>query len=934
MTVSGITATSAVITWDTDEAADSRVDYGPTVAYENGSVTSASLVTSHSLSLTGLTPSTEYHFRVRSKDAAFNERFSGDFTFTTAAAADTTAPVITNVQAVDITTSGARITWDTDEASDGFVDFGPTVSYGTTLSNASLVTSHSVALTGLTDATLYHFRVRSRDAALNEAVSGDATFTTTDDPPPGNVSGLSVTAGDGQNQLSWTNPPDADLTSVRVIACTNEAPSGPNDPDCSVVFEALGSSFTHSGLTNGTTYFYGVFIQDAVGQFSSGALGQGTPSAPEEELPPEEPPPEVLPPEEPPPITPPPGGGVACGDGICSETESSSGACPVDCPVPTPLAAACGNAVCEAGEDNASCAEDCPLGLPAEPVLRQDLELLAAGFGIRLPVSDDGSVKVLGATPLRVQLLVNHLERQVDRVELTIGSSVYLMAPNFSSQERPGLIAAAVGDDAFVADVMTPETSSTYPATIAIQYTDGSAQSIPFLLDVRGDGYAYALIEGAEQRISSAKVTLYAVNGARTAWDGSPYGQFNPTTAGGDGSFAWYVQNGRYAVRVEALGYEPSETAPFSVTDHIANPRVRLTLVEEVPPPVIVPPLLSSITETAQQTLEAVRDIPAVQTAADVSVPALAATAAATTVTLALGFNLLPLLQYSFTAPILFFNRRRRRGFGVVYNAISKIPLDLATVRLFRLPDAAPAVPGEPEVGRLVQSRVTDKGGRYFFLADPGRYRIVAMKQGFAFPTEYVKDVKVDAEYLDIYHSEPIVVSEKGTTISANVPMDPSQAEQFQRPARIVWMGHLRVLQNTVATLGVILSIAFAVIRPTAITIGLVVLQAVVYLLVRRLAKPRKPDNWGIVYDKATVKPLGRVVVRVFEPRYNKLLETAVTDGSGRYNFVLGPNEYYVVFDRAGYQPVEVRPVDYSRQKEPSEFGVKVYLPPRPAGAI
>ena len=42
----------------------------------------------------------------------------------------------------------------------------------------SLRTGHSVALGGLTERTAYHFRVRSRDAAGNLAVSGDFTFTT------------------------------------------------------------------------------------------------------------------------------------------------------------------------------------------------------------------------------------------------------------------------------------------------------------------------------------------------------------------------------------------------------------------------------------------------------------------------------------------------------------------------------------------------------------------------------------------------------------------------------------------------------------------------------------------------------------------------------------------------------------------------------------
>jgi len=77
-------ATAALITWTTNEAADSRVAYGPTSAYENGSVSESPRITSHGMTLSGLNCSTEYHYRVSSQDAAGNEGASSDRTFTTA----------------------------------------------------------------------------------------------------------------------------------------------------------------------------------------------------------------------------------------------------------------------------------------------------------------------------------------------------------------------------------------------------------------------------------------------------------------------------------------------------------------------------------------------------------------------------------------------------------------------------------------------------------------------------------------------------------------------------------------------------------------------------------------------------------------------------------------------------------------------------------
>jgi hypothetical protein len=45
--------------------------------------------------------------------------------------------------------------------------------------HSTLVTSHSVALTGLTAGTTYHYRADSRDSAGTLASSADASFATT-----------------------------------------------------------------------------------------------------------------------------------------------------------------------------------------------------------------------------------------------------------------------------------------------------------------------------------------------------------------------------------------------------------------------------------------------------------------------------------------------------------------------------------------------------------------------------------------------------------------------------------------------------------------------------------------------------------------------------------------------------------------------------------
>jgi len=82
--VASPTSSSATITWTTNEPATSRVDYGLTTAY-GSFVSNPNLVTSHSITLIGLSASTLHHFKVTSVDAAGNLASSVDLTFTTTA---------------------------------------------------------------------------------------------------------------------------------------------------------------------------------------------------------------------------------------------------------------------------------------------------------------------------------------------------------------------------------------------------------------------------------------------------------------------------------------------------------------------------------------------------------------------------------------------------------------------------------------------------------------------------------------------------------------------------------------------------------------------------------------------------------------------------------------------------------------------------------
>ena len=274
----GISGTGATITWTTNEASDTQIEYGASFAYGSSTTLDPSMVTSHSQSMTGLSPGTTYYYRVKSRDAAGNLATSGNYTFRTL---DTTGPVISNVASSGISGTGATITWTTNEAGDTQIDYGTTTSYGSsTTLNSGMVTSHSQGLSGLTSGTTYHYRVKSRDAAGNLATSGDYTFTTSDTTAPVISSVASSGISDTGATITWTTNEASDS---QVDYGTTTSYGSSTTLNSSMV---TSHSQALSGLTSGTTYHYRVKSRDAAGNLTtSGDYSFATTQAPDSSVP-------------------------------------------------------------------------------------------------------------------------------------------------------------------------------------------------------------------------------------------------------------------------------------------------------------------------------------------------------------------------------------------------------------------------------------------------------------------------------------------------------------------------------------------------------------------------------------------------------------------------------------------------------------------------
>ncbi|MFT3912841.1 MAG: fibronectin type III domain-containing protein [Anaeromyxobacteraceae bacterium] len=178
--VSGVTvgtpgATSATVSWTTDEPATSAVEYGASAAYGSTSTTAGRSL-AHAVALAGLAPATTYHFRVRSADAAGNVALGPDATLQTAAAPDTTPPSVpAGLTATPASPSRIDLAWSASTDDVGVTAYLVTRDGAA----AATVTSTSWSDTGLATASPHAYTVAARDAAGNVSASSAPVQATT-----------------------------------------------------------------------------------------------------------------------------------------------------------------------------------------------------------------------------------------------------------------------------------------------------------------------------------------------------------------------------------------------------------------------------------------------------------------------------------------------------------------------------------------------------------------------------------------------------------------------------------------------------------------------------------------------------------------------------------------------------------------------------------
>jgi plastocyanin len=217
-------------------------EYGTSTTYTGTTTpTGAGAGTSNvtaSAAISGLSPATTYHFRLVAESTSGTTE-GADRTFTTSG-----PPLATTSPATPVTNTAATLRATVNPRGHSTTysfEWGETASYGEETSSASAGsgasnTSVSAALTGLSPATTYHFRIVASNSS-GDATGSDQTFTTTS------------TAPDTTDPQTTINTKPADPSS----STTAEFTYGSNEAGSTFECRMDGEAFTPCAST-GKTY--------------------------------------------------------------------------------------------------------------------------------------------------------------------------------------------------------------------------------------------------------------------------------------------------------------------------------------------------------------------------------------------------------------------------------------------------------------------------------------------------------------------------------------------------------------------------------------------------------------------------------------------------------------------------------------------------------
>ena len=253
-----------------------------------------------------------------------------------------------------------------------------------------------------------------------------------------------------------------------------------------------------------------------------------------------------------------------------------------------------------------------------------------------------------------------------------------------------------------------------------------------------------------------------------------------------------------------------------------------------------------------------------------------------------LSFLLNPQLLGAAFLALLGLRKKKERPWGLIYDSITKHPLNFGIVRLFS------------KSGQEIGTEITDQFGAFSFLPAPGAYALGAQRPGYLFPSKFVKGAR-DGEYENIYRGGEFAVGPEQAAVSLSVPLDPPDTSTYGRVLTIFRRRGFGI-NAVILLIGVSLSALSYLAIPTALNQVLVIIYmgGLAVLLASRTASA---SHWGAVRDESG-QPQGGIALALVNAKSGALVKRRVTNPEGRYQFLAPRGEYRILLSSVDWERV------------------------------
>ncbi len=305
--------------------------------------------------------------------------------------------------------------------------------------------------------------------------------------------------------------------------------------------------------------------------------------------------------------------------------------------------------------------------------------------------------------------------------------------------------------------------------------------------------------------------------------------------------------------------------------------------------PSILPPMVAETIEDAINVIEApVQNITPVAAPIGVAVGASQAVLLATNVGSVYDLYLLLLKLIGLLTGL--FRKKRSEPWGVVYDSVTKRPLDPAYV-IAQIRDTAESK-GEA---------ITDLDGRYGFLLHPGEYHIIANKTHYKFPSEKLKGKARDEFYDNLYFGDAFQVREGGA-VTYNIPLDPVEFDwnEFAKNKDQVFLVYSKKTSirlwifNTLFYVGFLFSAFTLFLSPTWLN-GFIIFTYVAITAFQIFW--RVTHKVTRVLDQASGRPIPFALIKVWLPGLGTVVKKTVADETGKFYLLVPPGTYYLTVE-------------------------------------